>query len=148
MNELYKKKVYAYVTREKEENIQLLVHTHRDVPEAGVQVPGGTVENGESLEEALLREILEESGLKHIAVEDLVADELIYVKEKDEYQKRYFYHVTLTTDVKEEWSHTIACAGEDNGLVFCYKWIGIEEGLSLAGKQGAYVHHIAAAHKI
>jgi 8-oxo-dGTP pyrophosphatase MutT (NUDIX family) len=148
MNELYKKKVYAYVTRKKDGNTQLLVRTHRDIPEAGVQVPGGTVEHGESLEEALLREILEESGLKHIMVEGLVADDLIYAKEKDEYQKRYFYHVTLTTDVKEEWSHAIDCEGEDNGLIFCYKWVNLEEAPLLAGCQGAYVYNISSMHKI
>ncbi len=34
MTVLYKKKVHAYVTREKEGAMQLLVFKHRDTPEA------------------------------------------------------------------------------------------------------------------
>ncbi len=40
MTMLYKKKVHAYITREKEGMKQLLVFKHRDIPEAGIQVPG------------------------------------------------------------------------------------------------------------
>lgn len=54
------RKVLAYITY----NDKLLVFTHRDAPEAGVQVPGGTVEPDESIEDALYREIAEESGIE------------------------------------------------------------------------------------
>ncbi len=50
MTMLYMKKVYAYITREKEGVMQLLVFKHRDIHEAGIQVPGGTVDEGETLE--------------------------------------------------------------------------------------------------
>ncbi len=36
-------KVYAYITH----GHRLLVFSHRDFPEAGIQVPGGTMEEGE-----------------------------------------------------------------------------------------------------
>ena len=39
-------KVYAYITRAE----QLLVFSHVDFPEAGIQVPGGTLEPGDQLE--------------------------------------------------------------------------------------------------
>ena len=58
------KKVVAYITRGDE----LLVFTHRDSPEAGVQVPAGTVEEGETLDAAVLREVHEETGLTPTAV--------------------------------------------------------------------------------
>lgn len=41
----------------------LLVFDHPDVPEAGVQVPAGGVEAGETPAEAAIRELREESGL-------------------------------------------------------------------------------------
>lgn len=41
------------MTREKEGVMQLLVFKHRDIPEAGIQVPGGTVDEGETLEAAI-----------------------------------------------------------------------------------------------
>lgn len=42
-----KLKVYAYVTRHHPPHTQVLVFGHMDFPEAGTQVPGGSVEEGE-----------------------------------------------------------------------------------------------------
>lgn len=81
MTMLYKKKVHAYVTREKEGSMQLLVFKHRDIPKAGVQVPGGTVDEGETLEAAIFREVQEETGLRHLCIERFLADYIIHVKE-------------------------------------------------------------------
>jgi len=53
-------KVTAFVTREWEGERQLLLFEH---PNAGVQIPAGTVEAGESPEQAVLREAAEETGL-------------------------------------------------------------------------------------
>ncbi|ACJ77909.1 NUDIX hydrolase [Bacillus paranthracis] len=140
MTVLYKKKVHAYVTREKEGAMQLLVFKHRDTPEAGIQVPGGTVDEGETLEAAILREVQEESGLRHLCIERFLADYIIHVKEKKEYQKRHFFHVTLLTDVKDSWEHIVSAGEEDEGLVFCYEWIDIAKYPELAGKQGEFLH--------
>lgn len=80
MTMLYKKKVHAYITREKEGVMQLLVFKHRDIHEAGIQVPGGTVDEGETLEAAILREVQEESGLRHLCIERFLADYIIHMK--------------------------------------------------------------------
>ncbi len=42
---------------------ELLVFQHAGMPEAGLQVPGGTVEQGETPNDAVAREVLEESGV-------------------------------------------------------------------------------------
>jgi 8-oxo-dGTP pyrophosphatase MutT (NUDIX family) len=52
-------KVFAYITNRD----RLLVFSHPDFPEAGIQVPSGTVEQDESLHDAVLREAYEETGL-------------------------------------------------------------------------------------
>ncbi|MGW8478858.1 NUDIX domain-containing protein [Streptomyces sp. NPDC055898] len=55
---------------------ELLVLDHVGMPEAGTQVPAGGVKAGEGMDEAVLREVAEESGLltarvvRQIAVED------------------------------------------------------------------------------
>jgi len=53
-------KVTAFVTRQWEGERQLLLFEH---PNAGTQIPAGTVEAGESPEQAVLREAAEETGL-------------------------------------------------------------------------------------
>ncbi|CAM4177680.1 DNA mismatch repair protein MutT [Bacillus manliponensis] len=140
MTTLYKKKVYAYITREKDGLMQLLVHTHRDIPEAGVQVPGGTVDEGETLEGAVLREVFEESGLRDLFIERFVGDCIMYVKEKQEYQKRHFFHMTLLQNTNDSWDHTVSAGEEDEGLVFSYKWIDIEKCPSLIARQDEFLH--------
>ena len=56
-------KVYAYILRKSNAGSQLLVFEHVDFPDAGIQVPGGTVEAGETIFAAVQREAAEETGL-------------------------------------------------------------------------------------
>jgi 8-oxo-dGTP pyrophosphatase MutT (NUDIX family) len=53
-------KVTAFITRDSAQGRELLVFTH---PDAGIQVPAGTMEAGETPEIAVLREVSEETGL-------------------------------------------------------------------------------------
>lgn len=53
-------KVTAFVTRSAKQGQELLVFEH---PSAGIQLPAGTVEPGEPIESAALREVEEETGL-------------------------------------------------------------------------------------
>ena len=55
-------KVFAYITH----GNQLLVFSHPDFPEAGIQVPAGTIEEGETAEAAVMREAFEETGLANL----------------------------------------------------------------------------------
>src|SRR5581483_243557 len=56
-------KVTAFIVRQRCTQGELLVFAH---PTAGVQVPSGTVEEGETFEDAALREVYEETGLAHV----------------------------------------------------------------------------------
>jgi 8-oxo-dGTP diphosphatase len=53
-------KAFIYVTRDARD---LLVLAHPDHPEIGLQVPAGTIEAGETPEQAAMREASEETGL-------------------------------------------------------------------------------------
>ena len=68
MTMLYKKK-YMHILQEKKRGYAITCFKHRDIHEAGIQVPGGTVDEGETLEAAILREVQEESGLRHLCIE-------------------------------------------------------------------------------
>lgn len=58
-------KVTAFITRERPEGRQILLFQH---PQAGIQLPAGTVDEGESWETAVLREAKEETGLTQLTI--------------------------------------------------------------------------------
>jgi 8-oxo-dGTP pyrophosphatase MutT (NUDIX family) len=58
-------KVTAFITRPSAQGHDLLLVQH---PHAGIQIPAGTVEDGETPEEAVLREAAEETGLTSLSV--------------------------------------------------------------------------------
>lgn len=68
------KKAYGYVTRMKEGTKQVLVFQH-SIVEAGIQIPKGTVKPLENPDDAVCREIKEETGLKNFDVDYLIADD-------------------------------------------------------------------------
>jgi len=60
VGELFLDKVVAFITRAGAQGAELLLFEH---PYAGIQLPAGTVEAGEPLAHAVLREAWEETGL-------------------------------------------------------------------------------------
>jgi len=58
--EPYIAKVTAFVTRRREDIVELLVFQH---PTAGLQLPAGTIDDGETPLQAVVREVFEETGL-------------------------------------------------------------------------------------
>jgi 8-oxo-dGTP pyrophosphatase MutT (NUDIX family) len=64
-------KVTAFVTRPTPGGEELLLFRH---PNAGIQIPAGTVEPGESIQAAALREATEETGLTGLAGQTYLGD--------------------------------------------------------------------------
>lgn len=97
-------KVYAYITQ----GVQVLVFRHVDFPDAGVQVPGGTVRPGEPLREAVLREAFEETGLADL---EIVAELGNTWPSMDgsgrigEVYHRHFFHLRSRASLPKTWCH-------------------------------------------
>lgn len=96
-------KVFAYITNRN----RLLVFRHTDFPEAGIQVPAGTVMPNEDLEAAVLREAEEETGLDVLTIKTYLGDQIRNMKDvgKDEIHHRHFYHLLCGGDPPEQWQH-------------------------------------------
>ena len=129
------KKALAYVVRGDE----LLVFRHTDIPEAGLQVPAGTVEEGEAPDAAVIREVFEESGLTSVRIVSLVG-RYRYAPEgqKCAVHERHVFHLEFTGQTPSHWTH-VESHRSDGGppLSFRFYWMKINDpDLSLAGSQG------------
>lgn len=97
------RKVDGYVVR----NDRLLVFSHDDIPleVVGVQVPAGTIEDGEVPETAAVREALEETNLQTRVVRALGVERYDLWPSKPAIHERHFFQpAALDADLEEQWS--------------------------------------------
>jgi len=137
-------KVVAYIT----DGGKLLVFQHTRFPEAGIQVPAGTVEEGESLDEAVLREAWEETGLDNLQIRSYLG-----VREYDSsasgqsgIQRRHYFHLALSGEVPARWRHyeEHPSDGSTEPIEFELFWVKFPDGVpELAGGQGDLLHKLA-----
>jgi ADP-ribose pyrophosphatase YjhB (NUDIX family) len=124
-----KRKVLAYVTH----GDRLLVFRHPHAPEAGIQVPGGSVNEGERLEEAVMREAYEETGLSDLVfvrrlgshrrdMSDVGREEIIH---------RSVYHLRCDGDPPPTWEHyeTDPSDGGPAPILFEFFWARLPDGV-------------------
>ena len=79
-------KVTAFIIRKKGKSPQLLLFEH---PHAGIQIPAGTVEEGETPQEAILRELREETGLEQVSIINLLGNQKKNLPEDQKYIKKH-----------------------------------------------------------
>lgn len=120
-------KIYAYITHAN----KLLVFKHVDFPEAGIQVPGGTVDAGETHKGAVLREVAEETGLDSLVLKKYLGRDEYQDKNTDpsEILVRYFFHLRCPREVPETWQHyeQHPSDGSPAPIVFEFYWLPFVE---------------------
>lgn len=96
-------RAYAYITK----GSRLLLFTHPEAPEAGIQVPAGTIELGENPQDAVMREAKEETGLTELRYEQFLAQDTRDMRDcgRDELQYRWFFHLSVQGPIEETWRH-------------------------------------------
>lgn len=136
------RKAYAYVTRETVGASAVLAFRHRDDPEAGIQVPRGTVDHGEDPATTVVREVCEECGLCDARLIGLIARDIEAQPDDPGLTwERFFFHL-VAPGAPDEWEHAVTGAGDDNGLVFSFFWLPRERLGDLWPGFGDYLHLI------
>ncbi|MEZ4676238.1 MAG: NUDIX domain-containing protein [Caldilineaceae bacterium] len=120
-------KVVAYITRDTSQDLALLVFRHPHHIDVPIQVPQGTVEQGESVINALWRELLEETGRTNYTLVCQLAKEPFYADWRDEWQERNVYHLMAPIDIQDHWTHIVTDGGSDKGLCFEFFWLPLTE---------------------
>jgi 8-oxo-dGTP diphosphatase len=120
-------KVFAYISNRN----RLLVFRHTDFPEAGIQVPAGTVKLNEELATAVLREAEEETGLQSLTIRTYLGEQIRNMEDvgKNEIHHRHFYHLLCEGDPPGEWQHDEGdpSEGGSDPIHFEFFWAGIPD---------------------
>jgi 8-oxo-dGTP diphosphatase len=125
-------KAHGYVTQ----GPRLLVFDHRDAPQAGVQIPAGTIRAGELPEVAVRREVEEETGLAdlrlvgHLGTYDHRTNPL-NVPPGHEHQRRHAFHLEAHGAVDESWLHWERGDGDTIPIAFEIYWIPLRTAADL-----------------
>lgn len=132
-----KRKVLAYITRGEGPNREILVFEHKGNPSAGIQVPGGTIENDELIIDALYREIKEETGIPRQFLELIgkVNKTNYFPEDKEKVYERNIFHLAYIGEPIDTWEHTVEGDGEDRGLIFVFRFVPIHNLPDLAANQ-------------
>lgn len=135
------KKVLAFCVREKENKYEILVLSK--INGKGTEVPGGSVEEGESLEESVKRELFEETGVDVIKDIHHILTIPFHAKWRGEWQERNIFKVELKDNIKDEWVHEISDGVEDKGKKAKIYWLDSEVAKKeLLWGQGAFIEEI------
>lgn len=121
-----RRKTTAVILRKNGEGrYQLLVHQFKEIDYPYFRMPGGGVDEGETPEEGVLREVEEEAGIK--------PDSLTLLRKLGvhHYYKPYIHAEVERHDflfaapegLPDTWEHVVAGDGKDAGETFAYAWI-------------------------
>ena len=121
---LVRKRVVGYVTRGR----TLLVFEHAGL----LQVPAGRVDHDETLEEGLVREVEEETGVTGIEIVSELADaaefERLYGPGRHE---SHAFHAVTDAATPEMWTHQVTGSGMDSVLAYPCRWAPLDGELPL-----------------
>ena len=142
---IIKHKVFAYITYSN----RLLLFRHTDFPDAGIQVPAGTVKAGEDFHAAVLREAEEETGLKNLEIVSYLGKHLRDMADVglNEIHHRHFYHLRCTNSPPETWQHfeDDPSDGSPGPIRFEFFWCNLDRLPQLICEHGKLVHMLISS---
>lgn len=134
-------RVVAYITWEN----RLLVFEHTEFPEASIQVPAGRPEEDETLEEAVMRESREETGLTDLRIVSYLGSRRIDLTEiAGNVENWHFFHLENLGDAPERWLHyeEQPSDGSPSPIEFVFYWVDARDPPELTWGHGDRLYEI------
>lgn len=109
------------------------------MPQAGVQIPAGGVRPGEDPERAVLREVVEETGLLTATViRPIVVDDRPH-PDTGQPRRTTYFQLQAPAATADAWHHTVGGDGADGGLTFFCRFLPLPLERRLADDQDAWL---------
>lgn len=123
----------AYVT---DSHGRLLVFDHVDVPASGTQVPAGGIRGGETADEAVVRELAEESGIESASIVRKLGETWYMAEEGNipaglEEQIQHAFHLCVDVPSAEEWEWDEKSGGDFVEHRFAFRWAPLDDAGAL-----------------
>jgi ADP-ribose pyrophosphatase YjhB (NUDIX family) len=133
---LVRKRVVGYVTRGRE----LLVFEHAGL----MQLPAGRVDHDETLEEGLVREVEEETGVAGVRIIRELADAAEFERlfGRRIAHDSHAFHAVVDAETPDTWTHRITGSGMDSGISVPCRWVPLDERPLLWGKPDPLVERL------
>jgi 8-oxo-dGTP pyrophosphatase MutT (NUDIX family) len=124
-------KVLIYALRDQ----HLLVFDEPDFPFVEFQVPGGTVEPGEDIAAAAMREFEEETGFLPDELHAVGVDDYRFEKNgREQYHQRHYFRCRISEMAPATWLHYETTPFGGGGPIgFRFFWLPIEEAKQRLG---------------
>ena len=137
---IYKRKAYGVIRQDDRILVfrQQMVDGTQDV----AQFPGGTIDDDESIENGLLREVYEETGLSDLEIVRQLGCS-IYEPADTVRSMRHFYLLRCNEPMQDTWLHFEMHSSEhDYPLAYLYKWATLKEAKHILGAGHEDVLHL------
>ena len=130
---LIRRRAVAYATRERDGRMELLTIEALEYPEEGVQLPAGRVDHNEELEQGLLRELAEETGVTRVRIISELPD---FECRYETFSANHAFHVVVEEETPDQWDHRVEGRGADAGLTYVCRWVPLRPELKLWRNEG------------
>lgn len=134
-------KAHIYLTQ----GTSLLVFDHIDFPEEPPQIPGGSIERGESPLAGARRELLEETGISELAsIEALGVYRFDMRPWRNDIEERHVWHALAAGELPETWDWSELHSGDGEPEIrFRFRWVDLSQNdPGLAVGQGQLISQL------
>jgi 8-oxo-dGTP pyrophosphatase MutT (NUDIX family) len=125
---------------------RVLCFDHADFPEAGTQIPAGGIAEGETIEAAAAREVLEETGIR-ISQARALGVQVLEDQDLGVRKVTTFLAAVAIDPPTGGWRHTVPPhEGDDSGLVFECFFLDLQKAAAALtiDRQGEFLSRVLA----